>query len=71
MFQIEIEYADGDKDVFISDENTKWHESPRIYNNIYFGEIYDARKESIGWREKDFEDWIGNLQVKQRNQAEN
>lgn len=56
LFQIEIEYADGDKDVFISDENTKWHESPRIYNNIYFGEIYDARKESIGWREKDFED---------------
>ena len=36
LFQIEIEYADGDKDVFISDENTKWHESPRIYNNIYF-----------------------------------
>lgn len=59
LFQIEIEYEDGDKDVFISDENTKWHESPRIYNNIYFGEIYDARKESVGWREKDFEelDW--------------
>ena len=41
------------KDVFISDENTKWHESPRIYNNIYFGEIYDARRGSVGWREKD------------------
>nr|WP_296833717.1 family 78 glycoside hydrolase catalytic domain [uncultured Marvinbryantia sp.] len=59
LLQMELTYGDGTKKVIVSDESFCWHESPRTYNNIYFGEIYDARKELPHWNEPGFDasDW--------------
>ena len=49
LFQIEVFYKDGTKETVCSDTNVKWSRGPIQYNNIYFGEIYDAREELTGW----------------------
>ena len=49
MFQIELYYKDGTRETVCSDTSVKWHRGPIQYNNIYFGEIYDARAELPGW----------------------
>ncbi len=41
--QLEIEYDDGTKETFISDENWKTATTGLIRNNIYLGEIHDLR----------------------------
>ncbi len=56
LLQAEITYEDGTKEVIGSDESFLWHDSPRTYNNIYFGEIYDARMELPGWNAPGFDD---------------
>lgn len=60
LLQLELQYADGTKKLLCSDETFCWKESPRIYNNIYFGEVYDARKELPGWNQPGFDaaDWF-------------
>jgi len=54
--QIEIEYSNNSKETIISDESWKNGEGPILDNNLYNGEIYDARLEKSGWNEKDFDD---------------
>jgi len=43
--QLKIEYTDGATQTIVSNEEWKTHEGPIIRNNIYLGEIYDARNE--------------------------
>lgn len=44
--RLEIEYEDGTKDVVVSDTSWKAKMSPIIENNVYGGEVYDARFET-------------------------
>lgn len=54
--QIEINYSDSSKQIIVSDESWRNSVGPILDNNIYIGEIYDARLENVGWNEKEFDD---------------
>ncbi len=54
--QIHITYADGTKQVILSDETWKAAKSPIIMDLIYDGEYYDARLEQPGWCSVGFND---------------
>ncbi|OIO03623.1 hypothetical protein COY52_04240 [Candidatus Desantisbacteria bacterium CG_4_10_14_0_8_um_filter_48_22] len=53
---IKIDYSDNTADTIITDENWKASEGPVVFNNVYAGETYDARKEIPGWSEPKFID---------------
>ena len=49
--QLVVEYEDGTEEWLFSDPDT-WRcstDGPVVYNSIYNGEIYDARREMSGW----------------------
>jgi len=54
--QLMIDFQDGTKKLVISDENWKTADSPILKNNIYLGELYDARKEIPNWNTPNFDD---------------
>ncbi|MCK5457558.1 MAG: alpha-L-rhamnosidase N-terminal domain-containing protein, partial [Melioribacteraceae bacterium] len=54
--QLKIKYTDGSSQIVVSNEEWKTHEGPILRNNIYLGEIYDARKEIAGWNTFGFDD---------------
>ena len=56
LVQLEIEYTDGTRDSFVSDESWKAKQSPILGSEIYNGESYDARLEQKGWDEPSFSD---------------
>lgn len=56
LAQIQIDYSDGSKDIFISDESWKWHNSPIVSDHIYHGEVYDSNLEEQGWSSPGFDD---------------
>jgi alpha-L-rhamnosidase len=56
LCQVEIEYANGKRTLFITDETWKAHTSPIIENTIYNGETYDARLEINGWSSPGLDD---------------
>ena len=47
--QLEIEYEDGTKQIVSTDATWRVAHGPVLYNNIFLGETYDARKELTGW----------------------
>lgn len=47
--QLKIEYMDGSTDTIVTDESWLGNDAPVLFSEIYDGEIYDARKELIGW----------------------
>jgi len=72
--QLFFEYTDGTHEIVPTDESWKVAGGPILRNNIYFGEVYDARKEQPGWDRAGYDDagWrpaslstepIGKLQV--------
>ena len=54
--QIEIEKTNNKNQIIISDESWKKGSGPIIDNNLFHGEIYDARKEVNSWGLKNFDD---------------
>lgn len=57
LLQLEIEFADGRKEIIVSDESWKLNaDGPIRTNNEYDGEEYDARKEWKGWLFPGFND---------------
>ena len=55
--QLHITYSDGTEDVIKTD--TSWKvttDGPRVFDSVYFGEYYDARKEITGWDKAGFDD---------------
>lgn len=57
IFQLEMEYEDGTKEMVVSDRS--WMctaDGPIRANNEFDGEEYDARKEMPGWAEVNFDD---------------
>ncbi|WP_288956395.1 family 78 glycoside hydrolase catalytic domain [uncultured Polaribacter sp.] len=53
---LNIDYADGTKESIVTDESWKAHNSPILFDNIYHGETYDARKEIKNWSSFDYND---------------
>ena len=57
FFQMELEYADGEKETIVSDESWKiYTDGPIRMADNFLGESYDANREIKGWKEKDFDD---------------
>jgi len=56
ILQMNIEYADGSRESVVSDGSWKGAASPLVANNIFYGEIYDARLERDGWATAAFDD---------------
>jgi alpha-L-rhamnosidase len=47
--QMQITYTDGSEELITSDQSWKYTEGPVLKNNIYLGEVYDARREIKDW----------------------
>lgn len=57
IFRLEMTYADGRKEVIVSDGD--WvctDQSPYLYNSLRSGETYDARLKDTGWNDVGFDD---------------
>jgi len=57
--ELHVWHPDGAKTIINSDESWTWLEGPRLENDVYLGETYDARKEQSGWSTSGFasKDW--------------
>ncbi|MDR2287415.1 MAG: family 78 glycoside hydrolase catalytic domain, partial [Prevotellaceae bacterium] len=53
---LRITYDDGSVETIKSERNWKTNLSPIIFNSIYTGEHYDARREQPGWNTVGFDD---------------
>ncbi|QGY43492.1 Bacterial alpha-L-rhamnosidase [Maribellus comscasis] len=51
-----VEYADGKTDELVTDDSWKFAYGPIQKNNVYIGEVYDARNEVQGWNNPGFDD---------------
>ena len=47
--QLNTEMTDGSRQTVFSNPDWKVHDSPLLRNNVYLGEVYDARREIKGW----------------------
>ena len=56
LLQIEIEFTDGSKMSVVTDNTWKITSGPITFNDIYDGEVYDARLEKEGWDLPEFDD---------------
>jgi len=56
LAQLEITYADGSTAVVATDDQWKALDGPTLFDSIYSGEHYDARREPDGWRQPGFDD---------------
>ena len=56
LFKLVIHYADGTRTTVASDSDWKYDMSPLVFNCIYGGEDYDARREQKGWNQAGFDD---------------
>lgn len=56
IFQLEIEYTDGEKEILTSNEDWKVTTGPLLHDGIFTGEIYDARLELGNWSSPEYDD---------------
>ncbi len=56
MAKLVLTYADGKIDSIKTDASWKFADGPIIRNNVYLGEVYDARKEIKNWDKASFND---------------
>jgi alpha-L-rhamnosidase len=54
--QLEIEMADGSRQSIVSDPSWRVADGPIVSNNVYLGEVYDARREIAGWNLPGYDD---------------
>lgn len=54
--QLAITYMDGTAEVIASHEGWACSNGPIVANNVFYGEVYDARLEQPGWAEPGFDD---------------
>jgi alpha-L-rhamnosidase len=66
LMEMRIEYEDGSEQRVVTDRTWKTAEGPIVYDSIYGGETYDARREIPGWDTPGFNDskWDAALDVK-------
>ena len=55
-FSLTVKYKDGSGETVVSDADTLTAPSPVIFDDLHFGEYYDARLEIPGWNMPDFDD---------------
>ncbi|MFW5980929.1 MAG: family 78 glycoside hydrolase catalytic domain, partial [Halanaerobiaceae bacterium] len=55
LLQLNLKFKDGSRMEVGSDRTWKLASGPITFNNIYYGEVYDARREKEGWSEKNFD----------------
>ncbi len=53
--RVKVDYTDGTSEDFYSNEDWKASTGPIVFDNIYGGEIYDARYETKGWNTTAFD----------------
>lgn len=56
LFQLEIEYTDGTRELVVSNSSWKASTSSILDSEIYHGETVDARLEKTGWTLPDYND---------------
>ena len=57
QFEMDITYTDGTSSTVLSDSSWKsTSDGPTTANSIYYGEVYDARKEKTYWNQAGFDD---------------
>jgi alpha-L-rhamnosidase len=56
ILHLEIEYADGSRETVVTDETWRTALGPIVRNDLYLGEVYDARRERPGWDAPGFDD---------------
>lgn len=56
ILNLYLEYEDGTTELIVTDDTWKTSDSPVISNNIYSGEVIDARLEKQGWDISGYED---------------
>lgn len=54
--QLVIDFEDGTRQVVSTDASWKVADGPILRNNVYLGEVYDARREKPGWDRPGFDD---------------
>ena len=54
--QIKVDYTDGTSEMILSDTSWKVRESAIRMNDVYRGEVYDAREETPGWCTAELDD---------------
>lgn len=54
--ELHINYSDGTSEILCSDTSWKTNLGPIVFNSIYTGEHYDARKELSGWERSNYDD---------------
>lgn len=54
--ELHIHYADGSAEKIVSNETWKTNTGAYMYNNLYSGDMYDARKGEKGWELSGFND---------------
>jgi len=61
LLQLRITYSDGRMEIVGTDRSWKAATGPLLMNDIYNGEVYDARLERPGWSRADYYDdeWAG------------
>jgi alpha-L-rhamnosidase len=55
LAQLEVELEDGSRLTVASDESWVWADGPVRRDNVYLGEVYDARAERPGWSEPGYD----------------
>lgn len=56
LAQLEVEYFNGSKKIFVTDDSWKANYGPLVESDILEGEEYDARKEFKNWSNSNFND---------------
>lgn len=54
--ELHVEYADGRREVIVTDGAWKVSPGPTTFAHLYGGEDYDARRDPSGWTEPGFDD---------------
>jgi len=54
--KIFVEYVDGSTEEIVTDSSWKTTISPIVFDNVYWGETYDARREIAGWSRPGLDD---------------
>src|SRR6185437_5279375 len=56
LSQLQVEYADGSTETFVTDPSWKWGYGPMLLSDLLDGESYDARQDIPGWDKVGFDD---------------
>lgn len=56
LCELRLTYTDGSVETIVTDDSWRTTTGPYTYNNLYSGDMYDARLEETGWKDAGFDD---------------